>query len=329
MSDLHHLGSVSLLENFDDMVSHLEQSLAAKNLTATQKIQVLRDLMADDIGANRVFQDACQSIISRLHHGMTNIPTISIANAHVLLNNSTVLSRLQVEPLQAVVGGDIAFRISCLEVLRGLGRMDLLFKQIGHLTHWREGQTMIQIITSKATPDQLSRVFMEFVHNRFSNYTDRSFGPDIYREEFIDMLFSAVISRATVEELYVIAAEFQKGAAAIGLPPEQFDRYTSVVTVKITASQMRDELSGLVDVPSLPDMQSSAFWATSLPPQNPVTASGVFTPPGPSLSDVNPPTRVDRRFPPNIPHFAPASPSTVPPPRRDESAAFGSDEDNS
>lgn len=322
------------------MVSHLELSLAAKNLTALQKIQVLRDLMADDLGANRMFQDACQSIISRLQHDMANVPTISIVNAHVLLSNPTVLSRLQMDSLQTVVGGDIAFRISCLEELRRMGRMDLLFKQVGHLSHWKEGQTMIHIIASTATSDQLSQVFMEFIHNRFSSYADRSFGPHVYREESIDMLFSAIISRATIPMLYAIASEFKKGAAAIGLPPEQFDRYVSAITVKLTATQMRDELSGLVDMSSLATEhpESSAFWVASLPPQNLVTASGVFTPPEPSLSGpsaISPPTRMDRPLPLRIPNFAPV-PSLPPaplPPRRadsaDESAAFGSDDDNS
>lgn len=334
MSDLHHLGSTPPLENIDDMVSHLELSLAAKNLTALQKIQVLRDLIADDLGANRMFQDACQSIISRLQHDMANVPTTSIVNAHVLLSNPTVLSRLQMDSLQTVVGGDIAFRISCLEELRRMGRTDLLFKQIGRLTHWKEGQAMIHIMVTTATSDQLSRIFMEFIHHRFSNYADRSFGATIFREESVDALFSAVISRATVPALYAIASEFKKGAAAIGLPPEQFDRYASAVMVKLTATQMRDELSGLVDVSSLATEhpESSAFWAESLPPRHLVTTSGMFTPPEPSLpglSVANPPTRMDRPLPLHIPNFAPAPL----PPRRgdsaDESAAFGSADDNS
>lgn len=313
------------------MVSHLETSLAAKKLTAPQKIQVLRDLVAYDLGANRMFQDACHSIISRLQRDMVDLPTIAIVNAHILLSNPNILSRLQMDSLQAVVGGDIAFRISCLEELRRMGRMDLLLKQIGHLGHWREGQTMIHIMVSTATSAQLSHVFMEFIHNRFSNYADRSFGSNIFREESIDALFSAVISRATVPTLYAIAADFKKGAAAIGLPTEQFDRYASVVTVKLTAAQMRDEFSGLVDVSSASTahVESSAFWAEELPPQVDATSNSVFIAPTSPPSAINPPTRIDR--PPfslgSLPTFAPA-------PRRDphmndESAGFELPEDES
>ncbi|MCX6733845.1 MAG: hypothetical protein NTX63_03445 [Candidatus Peregrinibacteria bacterium] len=345
MSDLHHLGLTSPLENIDDMVSHLELSLSSKNLTAPQKIQALRDLLADDIGENRMFQDACQSIISRLQHDMANVPTISIVNAHVLLSNPTVLSRLQMDSLQTVVGGDIAFRISCLEELRRIGRMDLLFKQVGHLSHWKEGQAMIHIMVTTATSDQLSRVFMEFIHNRFSSYVDRSFGPHIFREESIDALFSAVISRANVSTLYALATEFKKGAAAIGLPAEQFDRYASVVTVKLAAAQMRDELSGLVDLTHSPaaHAESDAFWVADLPPKEEVTSSGTYIPPQlpPAASPVvNPPTRMIRPpfAPGNLPNFAPApSPPPAPPaplpPRRsdseDESAAFDFGDDDS
>lgn len=340
MSDLHHLGSTPHLENIDDMVSHLELSLASKNLTVPQQIQALRDLMADDLGMNQTFHDACQSIISRLQHGMANLPTISIVNAHALLSNPHILSRLQVDSLQTVVGGDIAFRISCLEELRSMGRMDLLFKQIGHLSHWKEGQAMIHIVVSAATSDQLFQIFMEFLHNHFSSYADRSFGSHIYREESIDSLFSAVISRATVPMLYAIAAEFKKGATAVGLATEQFDRYASVVAVKLAAMQMRNEFSGLIDISPLSGgrAESSAFWTEALPPRNDITSNGVFVPPElSSVPSVVPPTRI---LPTsfvlgNLPRFAPApSPPPAPlPPRRgdsaDESAAFGSDGDNS
>lgn len=324
------------LDTIDAIVSHLEVSLASKKLTIPQQLQMLRELMASELGVNPLFHEACQKIVSRLTRESFDLPTVSISNARSVLSHPNVLLRLRTHSLQDVVGGDIAFRVSCIEELVRKHQTEILFKQVAHLNHWKEGQAMIQALVYAATPDQLFHVLMECIYNRFSNNGENHFGPNIYREESIDVLFSATVSRSSTPALYQIASEFAKGAAAIGLPPEQFDRYNSLITVRLMAVQMKDELSGLIDVSAPPQEhpESSAFFVEEVaPPREEITGVGrvsslpSFTLPSvasPS-SIINSPTRVLR-----MPTFAPA----VPPPsqRRSvddegDSAAFGVEND--
>lgn len=319
---MNHPDDIPPLEDMDAIVAHLESSLDAKKLTMPQKVQVLRDLMGSDLGADQIFHDACQSIISRLHRESFDLPTAAIQNARSLLTHPAVLLQLQTNSLQSVVGGDIAFRVNCIEELRRLGRTDILLKQVGHLGHWREGQAMIQALISVGIPEQLFQVMMRFIQGQFSNHGEYHFGPDIYREESIDALFSVVISKATIPMLTQISSEFEKGAAVIGLPPEQFARYASSIAVIFTASQIKHELSGLIDTTHLPvsHPESDAFWIPHVPAFHDATSSGEPALPLQIPSQPNPqspPTRIDR--PVVVPFFKPVQ---LPPRHQPADEAF-------
>lgn len=304
VKNMNHPDNIPPLEDMDAMIAHLETSLDAKKLNVPQKIQVLRDLMGSGLGANQMFYDACQYIISALHRTSFDLPTAAIQNARFLLAHPTVLSQLQSNSLQSVVGGDIAFRVNCIEELRRIGRTDILLQQVGRLGHWKEGQAMIHALLSTGTTEQLFQVLMRFIQGKFSHRGEYSFGPDIYREESIDALVSAVISRATIPMLSQISIEFEKGAA-IGLPPEQFARYASSVAVIFTASQIRHEFSDLIDTTrsSVAHPESSAFWVPSVPAfQHDTPLSDVVLPVHPSVQPSSPPTKIDR---PSIPSFKP------------------------
>ncbi len=315
------LDSVPPLDDVNAIVSHLEVSLASKKLTLPQKIQTLRELMASELRMNRMFYEACQNLTTRYTHESFDLPITAIVNARVLLADPNVLLRLRTDPLQEVVEGDIALRVSCIEELVTEHQVDILLKQVGSLNHWREGQAMIQGLVYAANPNQLFSVLMECIHNRFFNNGENHFGPSVYREEMIDVLFSAVVSRATIPALYQIATEFKNGPAAAGLSLEQFNRYYSLLVVRLTASQIKDELSDLIDisVPHEVHPESSAFFVGdglfSLP---------VFTLPPPAVvmpSAIEiPPTRVFRSPLANVPSFAPAPSS---PQRQPTGEAFG------
>lgn len=321
--------SVPLLDDVDAIVSHLEVSLASKNLTLSQKIQTLRELMASELGVNRVFHEACQNLTTRYTHESFDLPTTAIINARVLLADPNVLLRLRTDPLQEVVGGDIALRVSCIEELVKKNQTDILLKQVGYLNHWREGQAMIQGLVYLANPNQLFQVLMECIHNRFSHNGENHFGPSVYREETIDLLFSTVVSRATIPMFYRIATEFKNGPAAVGLPLEQFNRYHSSLVVRLTASQIKDELSDLIDISAPHEVhpESSAFFVEdATPPREEITQErGPFSlpvfnlPPVVAPSIESPPTRVLRSpLANNMPSFAPAPSS----PQRRTGEAF-------
>ncbi len=313
---MDNFDAIPPVEDSRKINDYLESSLASRKLTLDEKTQILRDLMGSDLGMNPTFHMCCENMLRRLRQESLDSPTITIASAHVFLNNPNVLLSLETSPLRAIVDGDIAFRVLCIAELGRMGRTDILLKQIGYLSHWKEGHAMVQTLLRFATTEQLFYVLMVGIYNQFSNKGPYHFGPDVYREEVIDMLFSAVVSRASLSMLHDISSELAKGNAAVGLHNEQFQRYSSLVATRLISSQMKQELPGLIDITSSPVQhpESSAFWigeGTVSGSDRPVET---FLPP-----PLSSPTRIDRLA---IPRFGPA----VFPPRpdrEDDSAPFG------
>ncbi len=312
---MNHLDVPAPLEDPQAIEAYITLFLDSQKLTTLEKIQALRNLMASDLRMDAVFHDCCQDIILQLHRASADVPTTTVPDPRTLLMGRAVLLRLETMPLQAVVGGNIAFRVSCIEELGRMHRADLLIRQIGHLHHWKEGQAMIQTLLRTATPDQLFQVLVELIRSRFGSY--------VYREESVDLLFSAVVNRASYIDLAQLALELKKS-----LVSEQCERYASMVRVGLVASQMKDELSSLIDVSSSSSAhaQSGAFilddsvdvGGTTYPAGG-GAAAGVATGQTGNL----PATRMDFQHPEHVSGSAPVERVVLPPRPHSGSESIG------
>lgn len=254
------------LDTHKEVMAHLKLVLSQRPLSVDQKIQVLRDLMASELGGGNVlFYDCCQEMITQLHRltHVASAPLVPGMNAGNFLADPLVLETLTTEYLETVAGRNIAFRVSCIEELGRAGRFDILQRHVGHVHHWKEGQALLKTLLYVATSDQIFEVLLKFIHARFSNEGFGRFGADVYREESIDGLVNAVVARSDLTMLRRLSEEFRRGNRLMQLHPEQLDRYDSQITAALVASEVRKDLTGLIRLPGTSShpghAESSAF----------------------------------------------------------------------
>lgn len=249
--DFRDTQSMSPLNTRDEVMVHLESEIGKRPLNTEQKIQVLRDLMASELGAgSTLFHDCCQDMIAKLRGQIPGTPesTTRVMNVSSFLADSRVLTALMTDDLERVAGQNVAFRVNCIEELGRARHVDILLKQVGRVRHWKEGQALLRTLLYVTAPVQIFGVLEQFIRNQFSNKGWGHFGADIYREESMDGLVNTVIARSDLPMLRWLSGEFRKGSQLMGLHREQFDRYDAQVTAALVACEVRANLSGLIDL---------------------------------------------------------------------------------
>lgn len=245
----NNTASTSPLDTRKGVMAHLKLSVMDKPLSVDQKIQILRDLMSGELGAgNALFHDCCEEMIIQLHRLTPAALPLRVPgmNAVNFLADPLVLEALMVEYLENVADRNVAFRVSCIEELGRIGRVDILLRHVGHVRHWKEGQALLRTLIYVASPNQIFDVLQRFIRARFFDEGSSRFGADIYREESMDGLVNAVVAHSDLTMLRQLNDEFRKGWRLLRLHPEQFDRYDSQITAALVACEVRADLAGLI-----------------------------------------------------------------------------------